>query len=65
MLSGLNTTDDPGLDARLLRASNAIRRSRSRRRRCPAMRPLWLAVAEAATVALVTLVVFGWVVATP
>jgi hypothetical protein len=65
MLSGLGTDDDPGIRSRralrLLQASNAIS---AHRRRHP-LRPRWMAVAEALTVALITAVVAGWIIATP
>jgi hypothetical protein len=60
-LDGLRGTEDPGLHARLLHASNAI----SRPRLCPAMRPHWMVAAEVLTVALITLVAIGWIIATP
>lgn len=58
MLSGLKTTDDPGLHTRLLHVSNAIRCAAPRR-------PRRFAVAEALAVVLVSLAVVGWIVATP
>jgi hypothetical protein len=58
MLEGLRRTDDPGLERRLLGASNAIERPR------PASRPR-LCVGEAAVVALFSLLLWLVLVALP
>jgi hypothetical protein len=64
MLEGLRKSDDPGLDARRLAASNAIdvRIPRPAYPRCLLAR---LCLGEAAVVALVSLLVYALLVAVP
>jgi hypothetical protein len=59
MLEGLRRTDDPGLERRLLGASNAIERPR------PASRPLYQRYGEAAVVALLSVLLWLVLVALP
>jgi hypothetical protein len=65
MLAGYRGHDDPGLPhLKLLQVSNGIDRPLPIRARPRCMRAR-LCLAEALTVALITLVVAGWIIATP